>query len=237
MRRTESGMGRELTGNGSMREAFKAVFDRIRLPANPTFDHYAPLASELFTAGVAHFVHHGLDSYLQKIGRTTWWMTNQKRVLAVLTNDIEAAAIHFGVPTEVARKTYFDPDQMFVLLAAKKDPSSMVFSEVAYVLIPSAFVDQARSQPVLTLGKMAWVGSQVRDMANGRLYIDGKNIAPRAQATEAHFLKGASKSEPALLQVPYVQQILKSFPEGIASLQPSMLYQGTDQSPQNARMQ
>lgn len=98
--------------------------------------------------------------------------------------------------------------------------------EIAFVLLPPEFIHNANSNPIVALASMAWIGSQIRDMVNGRLTIDQQNINARALATEAHFLHEATKRHPDIKLPDFYQELMQRYPLGIKSLPPGIWYKG-----------
>jgi hypothetical protein len=229
--------GIELTSDGTMEHAFQVAFERHRLPKRASIEAQSALASDLFTAAVAHLVHFGKDSYLKEVGRTSWWMNQQARVQVMLVSNPHAVAVKFGVPIHHVIREGASSDQIHVLFAAQKKSPNKAGSELGLVLLPTAFIQQARREPIQTLGSIAWAGSQIRDFANNRLDIDVKEFNPRAGATEAQFFIYALRLHPELMQDPYVADLVRKYPRGISDLSKNLIYRGNDQQPQQARWQ
>lgn len=187
------------------------------------WERVARATSDFFTAGVAHFANRGHDSYMQEVGKTTWWTVNQRRALAALTDNMIGAVVELGIPLEVALRQYSKPGEPHVLFATTKGKQK---EEIAFVLMPPEFVIKAQTKPIEALATMAWICSQVRDMANGRLTVDQSNINPRAVATEAHFLHHVVEEYPETNLVPEYKQAMSLYPQGINSLPAFMRYRG-----------
>ncbi len=188
-----------------------------------SMEKIAQAAADFFTAGVAYLANRGHDSYIQEVGTTTWWAVNQQRVLPALTDDMIAAAIHLGVPPQLA-STYSSNDGPYVLFLGNRHGIELI--EAAYVLLPPQFVVKAQVKPVEALATMAWIGSQVRDMVNGRVLLDQQNINRRARATESHFLLRVIEENPDIELADMHKRTLKLFPKGINSLPTGVWYKG-----------
>lgn len=183
-----------------------------------------PVAGDYFTAAVAYLANRGQDAYLQEVGTTVWWMVNQKRAATALTNDMFSAALQLGVPPRIARDNFTNNHEPHICYVLNK--SGPIESEMAIVLMPMDYIYLAKNKPIEALGTMAWIGSQVRDMANGRFVIDPEHVETRAEATEAHFLKEAIRRHPETVLSADSQIVLRRYPQGIASLSPSLRYKG-----------
>ncbi|OGY19283.1 MAG: hypothetical protein A3A65_04135 [Candidatus Chisholmbacteria bacterium RIFCSPLOWO2_01_FULL_49_14] len=181
-------------------------------------------ASDYFTAGVAFLANRGHDEYMQEVGTTTWWAVNQKLVVVAMTEDMREAAILLGVPPRVARTFYSKDDEPHVIFASSRESGTQ--REVAFILMPPEFIVKAQSRPIEALATMAWLCSQVRDMANGRLYIDREHFTERAEATEAHFLFEAIEHHPETQLAPEYRNSMELYPQGINSLPRTIIYRG-----------
>ena len=189
------------------------------------FEKLGQVAGDYFTAGVAYLANRGHDSYIEEVGTTMWWMINQRRVLPVMTDNMLGAAIHLGVPPQIALAKYSINTEPQVLFGANRVGIQQI--ETAYVIIPPEFIHQAKSKPIEALAAMTWIGSQVRDMANGRLFIDPKNIGPRSLASEAHFLHEAVERHPDVKLPDFYREVMQKYPHGIQSLPRSARYRGS----------
>jgi len=224
---------RALPESTSMLDAFQipsrdhfTVGKTIDAVRRAPFEKAARAAGDFFTSGVAYLANRGHDPFIQEVGTVTWWTVNQRRVLTAYTEDMKGAAMQLGVPPEIALTAYSKNDEPHVVFTARK--SGLLIPEAAYVLLPPEFVVNAQTQPVETLATMAWIGSQVRDMANGRLLLDPKYLNHRANATEAHFLKQAVAEHPDVELSQNSQALLEAFPDGIFSsrVSPAAIYKG-----------
>ncbi len=204
---------KHLTVGKTIEEVLKAPWEKV-----------AQAAGDFFTASVAYLANRGHDDYMREVGTTSWWAVNQKRVLPVLADNMIGAAIRLGVPPEIALRRYIKNDEPHIIFLGKRQGVQII--ETAYVLIPPEFIVKAQNSPIETLATMSWIGSQVRDMVNGRLTIDQNNINQRAAATEAHFLLNAHSRNPAIELSTNSKLLLESFPKGIYSLPQSLLYRG-----------
>lgn len=188
------------------------------------FEVVGEAVSDFFTAGVAYLANRGEDQYLQEVGATTWWAVNQHRVFPLLASDMIQGAIQLGVPPELARRQFKRNDEFHVIFGATK--SGVQIIEQAYLLLPPEFMLQAMDAPIEALAKMAWLGSQVRDLTNGRLMIDQPNMEARAVASEAHFLHQVLGKHPELEVAPLYRDIMALYPNGIRSLPANVRYVG-----------
>lgn len=223
--------GQYIPEDGEMHEAYALVkrdhFKALELMQDSAFEDLQAVAGDFFTAGVAYLANFGHDKHIKEVGEVMWWSVNQQQTLVAMTDNMIGAAIQLGVPLQIALTTYSKSDEPHVLFAAEQVRG--VSKEVAFVLVPPEFIQRAVNTPVEALATMAWIGSQVRDMVNGRLYIDQQYINTRAAATEAHFLKEAVKRYPELELAGTYAAVLKHFPFGIDSLPKVVKYRGIHQ--------
>ena len=193
--------------------------------SNADYDKLADAASDYFTAGVAFLANRGYDEFLQDVGTTTWKMVNQRRVVAAFTKDIPGALIQLGVPVESVLSNTRQTTEPYVLFMNLSEGKQIV--ESAFTLLPPYFVYRAKSRPVETLATMTWIGSQIRDLANGRLMVDQPHMTARAEASEAHFLHEVMKRHPETdLDVVY-HRIMEKYPDGLNSLPAKLWYRGS----------
>lgn len=180
----------------------------------------AQAASDYFTTGVAYLANHGHDAYMKELGTVTWWTVNQKRALTLFTDNMRGATMALGINPNVVH----DETEPHVFYGASNKGKSV--EEIAYVLLPPEFILKAKKTPIEGLATMAWIGSQIRDMANGRITKDPQYISPRAIASEAHLLHEAVERHPDIMLDPYYSKIMTVYPEGIASLPREARYRG-----------
>jgi len=218
-----------LPPSGRMKDAFNYVIQQhfsvgktIEEVMKAPWEKVGQATGDFFTAGVAYLANKGNDSYLQEIGTTMWLAVNQKRVLPVLSGNMIAAAIQLGVPPETAVRAYVRNDEPYVLFLGKRQGIQML--EAAYVLMPPHFIVKAQEKPVEALATMAWIGSHIRDMVNGRLTIDPGNFSIRAQATESHFLLHGVEENPHLKLAETYKEVMELYPQGVNNLSPNVLY-------------
>jgi len=185
----------------------------------------ARATGDFVSAGVAYLANRGYDAYLQEVGTVTWWAFNQRRVLLPVTNNMIDTAIKLGVPRELAVTAFATNDEPHLILPFQSE-GVIRLEPASYVLMPLEFVVKAQSNPIEALATIAWVGSKVRDLANGRLTIDIINIDPRADATKAHFLHEALRRHPATNLSDRYREACSLHPNGINSLPPEARYKG-----------
>lgn len=186
------------------------------------FERVALATSDYYTAGVAYLANRGHDASIQEIGHALWGATNRQRVLTVLTDNMKRAALELGVPRQTALSGFSKNDEPHVLFMGRQQGIELI--EAACVLLPREFVVRAQNNPVEALASVAWIGSQVRDMVNGRLQIDGYNITTRAAAFEAHFLLNALSCTEGVELSANSKALLAKYPRGIRSLSSDKLY-------------
>lgn len=183
------------------------------------------LATEdFFTAGVAYLANRGHDAYMQEVGTTTWWAVNQKQAIAALARSPLEAAIQLGASADDVRKVGHQPGEPYVLFAENRQ--GIVTVEFAFTLMPPEFIVKAQNRQVEALATMAWISSQVRDLANGRIRIDPEHVLARAHATEAHFLLHAREKHPDIELASEYIWTLDKYPEGLYSLPRDVRYKG-----------
>jgi len=62
---------------------------------------------------------------------------------------------------------------------------------------------------------MAWIGSQLRDAAYGRITIDPQNTSDRARAYEAHFLRHALVIDEKTPLPEFYREFVAQYPEDV----------------------
>lgn len=165
--------------------------------------------SDIFTAAVAYFANRGHDASMQEMGTTFWELVNREKAMPAFTEDVRRASIALGMPPEIVRR--FPPNEPQVILGGTI--TSGIPTGKAVVLLPPEYIISAQAKPIDTLSTMAWIGSQIRDMANNRLYIDPEKITPRACAFEAHFLREALVQDPTTEVTGYYNDLLEHVSE------------------------
>lgn len=223
---------RYLPESHDMLDAFRVVNQRhFALPNSLErikefpYERYRYVAANYFNTAVAYLANRGHDEYMQEIGTTTWMTVKQGIVHTGLTNDMVRAAIQFGATPQFAKSMYSENSQPHVLITTQIEKSQEV--EVAWILLPPDFLHSARTKPIEALAMMAWIGSQIRDFANGRMLIDPEQLRSRALATEAHLLHEARRCYPEIPLGPVYEKTMELYPEGINSLPPKVRYRGT----------
>ena len=181
-------------------------------------------ANDFFTAGVAYLANRSTNPYLEEVGTTAWRAVNRKIALVGLTDDIVSAEIQLGVPRDVALHDSVPIGEPRVIFRDQKVGKTIIGA--VFVLMPTEFLVKACTKPVEALTTMAWISSQLRDLANGRLAIDGQNLTRRAMATEAEFLLEVKNGNANVELSRTCENILKMYPKGMASLPAEMRYTG-----------
>lgn len=182
----------------------------------------AAATEAFFTTGVGYLANRGEDQYLQELGTVTWWMVNQKRVLTALTDNMAGAAVQLGVPPAIAAVNFPINDEPQIIMMRAQDGKEL--TESAYVLTPPEFIVRAQNNAIEGLATMAYICSQIRDLANGRLPIDQDQMNPRAWATESHFLRLALKKHPEVEVSEVFKEVLERYPNGLEDLPAKVRY-------------
>lgn len=99
-----------------------------------------------------------------------------------------------------------------------------------FLFLPQNFLELTKEAPEVQIGAFAYMASQCRDFFCNR--ITGENSAQinrRAQAYEAEALhtmqKMAQEEGITLKLIPFQQEILKEFPNGIQDLEQELVYE------------
>jgi hypothetical protein len=85
------------------------------------------------------------------------------------------------------------------------------------VFLPKNWLEEVRRDPVLQMGALVFVGSQVVDVYNHRLVDEGPSSIKRARAYEAEFLLHTRKVSPNLSFNEYQQRVMAEYPRGLQS--------------------
>lgn len=184
----------------------------------------AEATEAFFTTGVGYLANRGEGKYLQELGTVAWWTVNQKRVITALTDHMASAAVQLGVPPVIAAKNFPINDEPQIIMMGRRDGKEI--TEVAYVLMPPEFVVRAQNNAVEGLATTAYICSQIRDLANGRLTIDQEQMNPRAWATESHFLQLALKIHPEIVVSSIFHEVMERYPNGLDDLPAKARYRG-----------
>jgi len=104
-----------------------------------------------------------------------------------------------------------------------------------FLFVPENFLELTREAPEVQIGAFAYIASQCRDYFCGK--ITGSNseeINERAQAYEAEALPTMQKMTReegiTLRLIPFQQEILKKFPNGLQDLKTELAYETSQYS-------
>ncbi|OGK47357.1 hypothetical protein A2963_04440 [Candidatus Roizmanbacteria bacterium RIFCSPLOWO2_01_FULL_40_13] len=178
-----------------------------------------PIVHLLSVAG-AHLANRGADEYLKEVGEMLWTGLESLKAVAFMTSNTSETMKILGFPAVQFmqfRHTTIPQVGFKGSLTNREDLS-------AYVFINPEFIIDAKTNPIQTLGNIAYIGSQVRDLINGRIIGDERMVYFRALATEAHFLLHALKDHPETKLNQNSKEIIKAFPNGLASLPTEAIY-------------
>jgi hypothetical protein len=99
-----------------------------------------------------------------------------------------------------------------------------------FLFLPRNFLELTKEAPEVQIGAFAYMASQCRDFFCNK--ITGQNseqINKRAQAYEAeasHTMQKMAQEEGITLRlIPFQQEILEKFPNGIQDLEPELIYE------------
>jgi hypothetical protein len=106
------------------------------------------------------------------------------------------------------------PDVQSVSIAVFGNP---VLPQAA-VFLPHNWLDELKRDPVLQMGALVFVGSQIVDFYNRRLMDQAEQSIKRARAHEAEFLLTSKRHVPHLVFNDYQKKVLEDFPEGVSTL-------------------
>lgn len=121
------------------------------------------------------------------------------------------------------------PSVSFAVLSNQVEP-------YPFLIIPQNFIELVQEAPEVEIGVFAYMGSQCRDYFCGK--INGKNgleINRRAQAYEAEALltlrQIAEQEGLQLRLIPFQEEILRNFPNGLADLEEKLVYPTPEYNP------
>lgn len=197
-------------------------YDRARtmeeiLGASP--QEISTIGSDYFTTGVAFFANRSSDPHFEEMGTQTWRTVNQGRVNVVFSTSPTRAALRLGATSEMIEGVS-DEEPLVMVAGHKTDPSQ----DFGLVFITPELIVDAKNNPVDALARMAFICSQLYDMANGRHRIDPDEIDRRAYATEAQFLLDTIRDHPGVELNSTSARILEDHPLGLQSLPPAARY-------------
>lgn len=149
------------------------------------------VASDYLSVCVNYFGNHK-DDYLRNVGITIFDAINNRK-LKVETNKVRE-------------------------LNTEELQFNIEFSnEKASLIMPLEFIISARKQPVVALVSMLGAFSKIVDFLNREAPLDPGLVEERAEATQAHFLKGVGV-HPEITSDPDCTRVLSKYPNGIFSL-------------------
>lgn len=106
--------------------------------------------------------------------------------------------------------------------------------EIPFFIMPKNFIVRVNENPAMQLGAVVYNASQARDYWTGKLVLEKKlgfnnNFHKRAIAFEAEMLITLKKVSSGVSQElelnDYQTAVLRNYPEGLKSLDPSLRYQ------------
>lgn len=150
----------------------------------------AQAMGDSFTLGVGYLKTTFPNAALQKLMALVWDIMGNKLIPVAMGPDVQSVSIAvFGNP---------------IL------PQAAVF-------LPHHWLDDLKRDPVLQMGAIVFVGSQIMDFYNRRLITEAEQSIKRARAYEAEFLLTSRRQSPHLVLNDYQQRILNDYPEGLSS--------------------
>jgi hypothetical protein len=91
------------------------------------------------------------------------------------------------------------------------------------VLVPMNWHEMCNENPIYQLGAVVFVGSQIRDYYNEKIFE--REVVARSFAYEAEYLITMREIIGELKTNAYQDKVLKNYPAGLASLPPGVQYQ------------
>jgi hypothetical protein len=101
----------------------------------------------------------------------------------------------------------------------------------AVILLPVDYISQVETNATSAFGALVFIGSQVRDLYNGRITpLSSQDTLERAKAYEAEYFStlrklGEKIGHPLELRSEYEQELMQKYPKGIASIDQSLFYE------------
>lgn len=144
----------------------------------------------LFTRGVDFLRSEFPNPVIRRLASVVWDVVGQK-----------ITPVAWGLDVKVLS---------FVVVGHKSAPQGMVIP-------PLNWAKMMGQDPIMQLGALVFVGSQVIDYANDRFLNDKPNVRPRAIAYEAEYLNTVRSLSASWEPCGYQSQVLQEFPEGVAT--------------------
>jgi|GEM_PF-3319936 len=182
------------------------------------------IMSSYVYAGFAWLANRSNSPYLQEIGTTAWHMCSQNYVGLRAFYDIEPAAQRGLIdPNSLP---FVDPTWPHFRYGFETDKTGIIEYEAAEVLLPYNLLQQALSNPIDTLAKLAHTASRINDIAIGRYDTFDIEMSLRATATYAEILGRGTRLYPELVLTDKQQEILEHFPNGFETMKKNMRGRG-----------
>lgn len=157
------------------------------LPEDDPIAKIGRVCEGLFTGGVDVLRSLVPNDRIRAIARIVWDLVGHKRVLVALGPDVPTLSFTATRHGDVIQ---------------------------GFVVIPKHWPQMTKDDPFMQLGAILFVGSQVVDFYNDRLFDDPAAQA-RWQAHEAELLLTLARTLPSWKPNDYQRQILEKFPSGL----------------------
>ena len=177
------------------------------LPEDDPTAKIGKACENLFTGGVDVLRSNVPNDRIRALGRVVWDLVGHKQVLVAIGPDV--------------------PSLSFTVMQVSTTPKGCVSTSTstsasinelhqAIVLIPKQWPQMVEDDPFMQLGAILFVGAQVVDFYNDRLF-DDKGARRRWHAYEAELLRTLKTSLPRWKPNEYQCEVLANFPDGLDS--------------------
>ena len=159
------------------------------LPQDDPTARVGKVCGDLFTVGVETLRSIIPNERIRALGRVVWDLVGNKRVLTAIGPDVPALTFTCMQLRDVVQ---------------------------GIVLMPKAWPKMVEADPFMQLGALCFVGVQIVDFYNDRLFGDN-GARVRWQAYEAELLRTLQETLPQWSPNEYQRQLLTKYPRGIDS--------------------
>lgn len=203
---------REMTGAYSaMDSRYFLLGDSLEAIKSHPIERLQGPASDYLSTGIAFLANRVNDPLIEEVGTTAYKAMNRQLARIGFTNSIAGAFMQLNFPREQVLEAIKVPNEpYFVVMGNEKQKFGLVF-------ISPDFIYKARTHPIEALASTAWIASQIRDLANGRIPGDLR-VNDRSEAIEAQFLHLAFKENPDAAIGPLYKEKMEKYPHGLESL-------------------
>jgi hypothetical protein len=225
-------------GNSKMTDVYSQVLLNHNLTQNDlvnfsvlTEEKRVTLATHFLNAGLAYLAQRSDSPTLNDVGFCAWRLIHDRIVTSAVTSDMMLAADKLEFQLKTSEKRPKDNHHKPLILTHRIKDGKRVMNRTI-LFIPPSFVPYALRDPIDSLGTIASLASNLRDLfilpeleKEFRASFTSKNaLSLRALSCVAEVLLEAKKEDKNFSHTPNQEMLLASYPEGIKSLPKGIWY-------------